>query len=104
MDREDFIERVAAKTGLSPSDAGKAVEAFMETFTETLNGDAANLKGAKDVAAGLTAPEIAGIAVSALERAASELRADARELEEGHRRFRVAVAGPRNILRAIANS
>jgi len=47
MDREDFIERVAAKTGLSPSDAGKAVEAFMETFTETLNGDAANLKGAK---------------------------------------------------------
>ena len=46
MTKQDFIQRVAQKTGLSARDAGKAVEAFMETVTETLKaGDSVNFTG-----------------------------------------------------------
>jgi DNA-binding protein HU-beta len=34
--KQEFIDRVAAKTELSTRDATKAVEAFIETVTETL--------------------------------------------------------------------
>ena len=36
MTKQDFIQKVAQKRGLSARDAGKAVDAFMETVTETL--------------------------------------------------------------------
>ena len=36
MTKQDFINRVGSKTGLSSRDAGKAVDAFMEVVTETL--------------------------------------------------------------------
>lgn len=46
MTKQDFIQRISHKTGLSARDAGKAVEAFMETVTETLkSGDSVNFTG-----------------------------------------------------------
>lgn len=46
MTKQDFIQRISHKTGLSARDAGKAVEAFMETVTETLKaGDSVNFTG-----------------------------------------------------------
>ena len=46
MTKQDFIQQVAQKSGLSARDAGKAVDAFMETVTETLkSGDSVNFTG-----------------------------------------------------------
>ena len=46
MTKQDFIQKVAQKSGLSARDAGKAVDAFMETVTETLkSGDTVNFTG-----------------------------------------------------------
>ena len=46
MTKQDFIQKVATKSGLSARDAGKAVDAFMETVTETLKaGDNVNFTG-----------------------------------------------------------
>ena len=46
MTKQDFIQKVATKSGLSARDAGKAVDAFMETVTETLKaGDTVNFTG-----------------------------------------------------------
>ena len=46
MTKQDFINKVAAKSGLSARDAGKAVDAFMEAVTETLKaGDSINFTG-----------------------------------------------------------
>ena len=46
MTKQDFINKVAAKSGLSARDAGKAVDAFMEAVTETLkSGDSINFTG-----------------------------------------------------------
>ena len=46
MTKQDFINQVATKSGLSARDAGKAVDAFMETVTETLkSGDTVNFTG-----------------------------------------------------------
>ncbi len=38
MTKQEFISEVASKSGLSTRDAGKAVDAFMETITSTLKG------------------------------------------------------------------
>ena len=46
MTKQEFIQKVATKSGLSARDAGKAVDAFMETVTETLKaGDSVNFTG-----------------------------------------------------------
>ena len=46
MTKQDFINKVAGKSGLSNRDAGKAVDAFMEAVTETLkSGDSINFTG-----------------------------------------------------------
>ena len=46
MTKQDFIQRISQKTGLSARDAGKAVDAFMETVTEALKGgDTVNFTG-----------------------------------------------------------
>jgi DNA-binding protein HU-beta len=46
LTKQDFINKIASKTGLSARDAGKAVDAFMETVTETLKaGDTVNFTG-----------------------------------------------------------
>ena len=46
MTKQDFIAKVAQKSGLQNRDAGKAVEAFMETVTEALkSGDTINFTG-----------------------------------------------------------
>ena len=46
MTKQEFIAKVGSKTGLSARDAGKAVDAFMETVTETLKGrDSINFTG-----------------------------------------------------------
>ena len=46
MTKQEFIQKVAAKSGLNSRDAGKAVEAFMETVTETLKArDSINFTG-----------------------------------------------------------
>ena len=43
MTKQEFVDRIADKAGLSRRDAGKAVDAFLETITETLKsgGDVA---------------------------------------------------------------
>ncbi len=46
MTKQEFVTQVATKSGLSPRDAGKAVDAFLETITETLKGgDTINFTG-----------------------------------------------------------
>ena len=46
MTKQEFISEVANKSGLSTRDAGKAVDAFMETITLTLKGgDSVNFTG-----------------------------------------------------------
>ena len=36
--KQEFVDRVADKSGLSKRDAAEAVDAFLETITETLRG------------------------------------------------------------------
>ena len=36
MTKSDFIDKLAAKTGLSKKDAGSAVDAFLEVVKESL--------------------------------------------------------------------
>ena len=36
--KQEFVDRIADKSGLSKRDAGEAVDAFLETITETLHG------------------------------------------------------------------
>ena len=46
MTKQDFINQVAQRSGLSARDAGKAVDSFLETITETLkSGDSVNFTG-----------------------------------------------------------
>ena len=46
MTKQDFIAKVAQKSGLSNRDAGKAIDAFMESVTEALkSGDTINFTG-----------------------------------------------------------
>ncbi len=46
MTKQDFIQKVAHKSGLTARDAGKAVDAFLESVTETLkSGDTVNFTG-----------------------------------------------------------
>jgi DNA-binding protein HU-beta len=46
LTKQEFIQRVAMKSGLSNRDATKAVDAFMESVTETLkSGDSVNFTG-----------------------------------------------------------
>ena len=46
MTKQEFITKVAGKSGLSNRDAGKAVDAFMESITEALKaGDSVNFTG-----------------------------------------------------------
>ncbi len=44
--KSEFVDQVASKSGLSKRDAGKAVDAFLESVTETLkNGDSVSFTG-----------------------------------------------------------
>jgi nucleoid DNA-binding protein len=36
--KQEFVDRVSAQSGLSKGDAGKAVDAFLETVTKELSG------------------------------------------------------------------
>ena len=46
MTKQEFIKKVAERSGLTDRDAGKAVDAFMEAVTETLkSGDSINFTG-----------------------------------------------------------
>jgi DNA-binding protein HU-beta len=36
--KQEFVDKIADKAGLSRRDAGKAVDAFLETITDTLKG------------------------------------------------------------------
>lgn len=38
MTKQEFVGKVATKSGLSQRDAAKAVDAFLESVTETLKG------------------------------------------------------------------
>ena len=38
MTKQEFVDKIAAKTDLSRRDAAKAVDAFLETVTESLKG------------------------------------------------------------------
>jgi DNA-binding protein HU-beta len=44
--KSEFVDRVASKSGLSKRDAGKAVDAFLESVQETLvQGDSVTFTG-----------------------------------------------------------
>jgi DNA-binding protein HU-beta len=44
--KQEFVDRVAAQSGLSKSDAGKAVDAFLDTVTKELtSGGQVNFTG-----------------------------------------------------------
>jgi DNA-binding protein HU-beta len=44
--KQDFVDKVASKSGLSRRDAGKAVDAFLDSITETLrSGDSVSFTG-----------------------------------------------------------
>ena len=46
MTKQEFVDQVAAKSGLSKRDAGKAVEAFLDSITESLRrGDEVSFTG-----------------------------------------------------------
>ena len=46
MTKQEFVGRVAEKSGLSARDAGKAVEAFLESIQEALrSGETVNFTG-----------------------------------------------------------
>jgi DNA-binding protein HU-beta len=46
MTKQDFIDRVSGKSGLSKRDAGQAVDAFLDTVTESLTrGDSITFTG-----------------------------------------------------------
>lgn len=46
MTKQDFVDAVAAKTGMSKRDAGSAVDAVLDTITDTLKkGDAVTFTG-----------------------------------------------------------
>ena len=46
MTKQDFIDRVSSKSGLSKRDAGQAVDAFLETVQESLvRGDQITFTG-----------------------------------------------------------
>ena len=46
MTKQEFVGKVATKSGLSARDAAKAVDAFLESVTETLKaGDAVTFTG-----------------------------------------------------------
>ena len=46
MTKQEFVDRVATKSGLSKRDAGKAVDAFLDSVTEALKrGDAVSFTG-----------------------------------------------------------
>jgi DNA-binding protein HU-beta len=46
LTKQEFIQRVASKSGLSNRDAGKAVDAFLESVTDALkSGDSVNFTG-----------------------------------------------------------
>ena len=38
MTKQEFVDRIASKTDLSRRDAAKAVDAFLDTITESLQG------------------------------------------------------------------
>jgi DNA-binding protein HU-beta len=44
--KQEFVDRVATKSGLSKRDAGKAVDAFLDSVTEALKrGDSVSFTG-----------------------------------------------------------
>ena len=46
MTKQEFVDQIASKAELSRRDAAKAVDAFLETITETLKGgDTVNFTG-----------------------------------------------------------
>ncbi len=46
MTKQEFTQKVAQKSGLSNRDAGKAVDAFLESVTDALKaGDSVNFTG-----------------------------------------------------------
>ena len=46
MTKNDFVQKVASKAGLTNRDAAKAVDAFLETVTDALkSGDSVNFTG-----------------------------------------------------------
>ena len=46
MTKQEFVDRVASKSGLTKQDAGKAVDAFLDSVTDALkSGDSVSFTG-----------------------------------------------------------
>jgi nucleoid DNA-binding protein len=100
MTKQEFIDRVAAKSGLSEPEAGKAVDAILDSITEALKAnEEVSFTGFGKFTSSQNTTRI-----RELGRAADELRDGARELEANHNGFEDRIAESRETLREIAAS
>lgn len=103
MTKKEFVDQIAAKTDLSRPEAEKAVDAFLETVTETLmHGQDITFTGFGKFS---TQRRAARQGVNPrLDQAAAKLRANAEELEESEAEFRSRMRRSRETLREIATA
>jgi len=99
MTREEFVDEVAAKSGLSRDDAGRAVDAVLESVGEAIrHGDDVEFTGLSMAGVGESEPEnSAGPSVTA-----DGLRAEAEELKREADRLHERIEADRATLREIA--
>jgi len=95
--RQEFVDRVAAKSGLSRRDASKAVDAFLDSVTEALKrGDSVAFTGFGKFSTAQRASRMG------LREAAAELREEAEELGRDHKTFRESIERSQQTLKEIA--
>jgi DNA-binding protein HU-beta len=101
--KQEFVEQIVSKTDLSRKDAVKAVDAFIETVTESLKkGQDVTFTGFGKSSAQQRAAR-QGVNPR-LDRAAEELRAEADELGRSEIEFRTRLEQSRQTLREIATA
>jgi hypothetical protein len=99
MTREEFVDEVAAKSGLSRDDAGRAVDAVLESVGEAIRqGDDVEFTGLRmGAGVGESEPENSTGRVTA-----DGLRAEAEELKREADRLHERIEVDRATLREIA--
>lgn len=106
MTKEEFIDAVAERSGLSREHSAEAVQAFLDSVTEALrSGESITFTGFgkfSTARAVKTKDELAW--VSPFAGKASDLRREADSLERSQDAFDDRLAGSRRALRRIAES